>query len=282
MKYVSITFLLLACNIEYKVHSHGPPVPAGECDIENPIPSPENFKPIAVCSSSTVQVSPVLGSVDFIGEESYDPTDYKLIDYAWEIVESPEGSVAALGYDMPNKNAFVPDLAGEYVVELVVMNERCVVSDPCQVKIEAVPSQDLWVEMIWEYPGDDMDLHLVKDNASYQSDGDCYYGNCVAEYGSPSLDWGDPASEMDDPRLDLDDIDNVGPENINIADPAAGKYRVVVHDYPGSVNETPNTVTVKIHMNGELVYEDSKVISGEDTYTPFAEIDWPNMTIQEL
>ena len=127
-----------------------------------------------------------------------------------------------------------------------------------------------------------MDLHLVKDNAPYESAGDCYYGNCVADYDTPSLDWGDPSSYLDDPRLDLDDIENIGPENINIADPVAGKYRVVVHDYPGSVNETPNTVTVKIHMNGELVYEEAKVISGEDTYTPFAEIAWPSMTIQEL
>ena len=282
MKYLSIAFLLTACNIEYKVHSHAPPVPAGECDIENPVVAPDNYKPISVCSVSEDEVSPVWDSVDFIGETSYDPTGYKIIDYAWEIVESPEGSFASLGYDIPNKENFVPDLAGEYVVELVVMNERCVLSDPCQVVVNAVPSQDLWVEMIWELPNDDMDLHLVKDNAAYESEGDCYYSNCVADYGTPSLEWGDLSSDLDDPRLDLDDIENVGPENINIAEPASGKYRVVVHDYPGSENYEANTVTVKIHMNGELVYEESKVISGEDSYTPFAEIDWPSMEIQEL
>ena len=74
----------------------------------------------------------------------------------------------------------------------------------------------------------------------------------------------------------------MGPENININEPAAGNYRVVVHDFPSSENQQPNKVTVRIHLNGEKVYEESKVISGEDSYTAFAEIEWPSMNIQEL
>jgi uncharacterized protein YfaP (DUF2135 family) len=125
--------------------------------------------------------------------------------------------------------------------------------------------------MFWEYPGDDMDLHLVQGGGAYTTDDDCFYGNCVG--GGP--DWGAIGS-FDDPRLDLDDIPGTGPENINIADPAPGTYMVTVHDYPGSVFYGPNDVTVRIYVDGALAYEATKTIEGEDLYVPFARISWPD------
>ena len=92
------------------------------------------------------------------------------------------------------------------------------------------------------------------------------------------LNWGEPGGE-DDPHLDLDDIERVGPENVNIESPAAGSYRVVVHDYPGSVYAGINEVTVRIHVGGVLVYEESKPIVGEDSYVPFVQVDWPSGVI---
>ena len=35
-----------------------------------------------------------------------------------------------------------------------------------------------------------------------------------------------------------------------------------------------NEVTVRIYIGGVLEYEDSKMISGENSYTHFASIDW--------
>ena len=66
-----------------------------------------------------------------------------------------------------------------------------------------------------------MDLHLIRNNGEYESEDDCYYGNCVPDAGFSTLDWGTPNDSIDDPNLDLDDIENVGPENINIAEPDA-------------------------------------------------------------
>jgi hypothetical protein len=270
-----------ACTIENKLHDLVPQMPEGECDLNNPSQSGEEFLPIAICSASNSPVSPLREGVDILGEESYDPNGYEIIDYHWKLVERPEGSMTSLGVGEANRYDFVPDVVGTYLMELTVTNELCLQSSPCQVELEAIPDGDLWVEMYWKFPNDDMDLHLTMNNAAYLSEGDCYYGNCVTSDGFSMLDWGSPG-ETDDPHLDLDDIERVGPENINIESPAAGTYQVVVHDYPGSVYEAANEVTVRIHLGGEMVYEETKSIEGEDSYVVFADIDWPSGTITPM
>jgi hypothetical protein len=271
-----------ACNVENKFHNLQDPIAPGECDPEllsREVPDEE--RPIAVCDASMLEMLPIYDETDLLGAESYDPNGYELIEYEWNMVEQPTGSASILGAGDANRYSFNPDMAGEYVFELVVTNDRCVQSDPCQLTIKAIPGADMWIEMSWSQANDDMDLHLVADNAPYESDGDCYYGNCVTDdWGG--LNWGDPGRSVDDPSLDLDDIEGTGPENINIIEPEEGSYKVVVHDYPGSVFHESNQVNVRIYLGGELIYEESKNISGEDSYTPFAEISWPEMSITPL
>ena len=112
------------------------------------------------------------------------------------------------------------------------------------------------------------------------SDSDCYFGNCTPEDGG--LDWGVVNDNRDDPFLDLDDVAGVGPENINIEEPVDGVYRVLVHDWPDSVNNATNSVTVKIYLDGEAIWTDTRNIAGEDTVTEFATVDTRNGEVRPL
>jgi hypothetical protein len=237
-------------------------------------------RPVAVCNVSPNPVQPPFESASWDGTASYDPSGLPLASYNWSLIDQPEGSsVSMMGGSAAVVNNFIPDLAGDYTGRLIVTNQDGL-TDSCEVVLNAIPAQNLWVEMFWQYPDEDMDLHLIAPGENWQSakttDRDCYYGNCTPNAWI-NLDWGQPGNTSDDPSLDIDDIPGTGPENINIYNPeTVGTYTVVVHDYTGSTSDVygGNEVTVNIYLNGSLAWTDTRVITGEGSYTPFAKIDW--------
>lgn len=276
---IGLATFLAGCS-EYQIE----PEPL-ETDIPDPeetdIPvdsTPNTEEPIARCSVTPDEVQPPFESARFIDDGSYDPDGEDITRWVWTLVSKPSGSTVTLQgtTDEPNRT-FTPDLAGEYVARLVVSTDDGRTSAPCEASLTATPSQDLWVEMYWEHSGDDMDLHLLRANGAVTTTQDCYYGNCT--YDPPN--WGDQGSSADDPTLDLDDVPYVGPENINIADPELTSYKVVVHDYPGSVYNGTNNVTVNIYLGGSLTWSDTRNINSEGTYFYYAEIDWGSQTVDD-
>jgi len=251
--------------------------PLEEEDTQDPV---NEDAPVAVCEVAPTVVTPPFTSAIFDGSASYDPNEEEIVMYLWELVEVPEGSAAVLPYASGIQiSDFYADLAGDYVAQLTITNESGL-SDACQTTLEAIPAQNLWVEMFWTESSDDMDLHLIAPNGTLEdSTTDCYYATCT--WGG--LDWGQQGITEDDPNLDIDDISGVGPENINIFSPeTAGEYTIIVHDYPGSVYDLANEVTVNVYLNGTIVWSDTRTISGEDTYTYFAKINWSTQTVDSL
>jgi hypothetical protein len=237
--------------------------------------------PTAVCSVTPDKVRPIIESASWIGSESTDPAGLALT-YDWNLVDRPIGSAAAMPSGSgADRHGFGTDLAGDYVAELVVTNSEGISSAPCEAVLQAEPVEAMWVEMFWESPGDDMDLHLLAPGGTLETSTDCYYANCTTTWGS-GLDWGIIGEASDNPALDLDDIPNSGPENINIEVPENAIYTVVVHDYPGSVFSAGNAVTINIYLDGSLEWSDTRVISGEDSYTYFASIDAATSTVTSL
>src|SRR5690606_29907608 len=121
------------------------------------------------------------------------------------------------------RTVYTPDIAGDYTLRLRVQDDSGHLAE-CTTIVRAVATEGLRVEIFWDTNGTDMDTHLLHPNArTWNSNLDCYYGNCIG-----GLSWSDPG-RADDPSLDIDDVDGFGPENINIMTPAAGTYRVGVH-----------------------------------------------------
>lgn len=227
-------------------------------------------QPIAVCSVNPTEVEAIHGSADWIGTSSYDPGGESIVSYDWQLISAPSGSTDVMPSGGMNRRNFVPNLVGEYIGQLIVTNSSGLTSEPCYATLNAIPGGDLWIEMFWIHPGDDMDLHLLSPRGSLTTGSDCYYANCT--WGG--LDWGVGGDPSDNPILDLDDIPGTGPENINIDNPANGIYTVYVHDYPGSVYIGRNDVTVNIYVGGILEWTDTRNIDSENYYESYCEIDW--------
>ena len=303
----ALILLISACSSDYKVSANSDAAEGVDdelteeelleldtADPDEEIPADPD-QPIALCEVTPDKVRPIIEGATWLGRDSYDPNELA-ITYEWTLAYRPDGSAV----DMPSgaitsadRAGFTTDLAGEYVGRLVVTNTDGVRSDPCEVTLEAEPVEAMWVEMFWENGGDDMDLHLLTPEGSEDADGDgladglktaddCYYANCTVSSWAEGLDWGVEGDEIDDPILDLDDISETGPENINIEMPADGEYKIVVHDYPGSVYDAGNPVTVNVYLDGELEWTDTRVISVEDSYTEFGIIDTREGTVTAL
>ncbi len=237
---------------------------------------PEGEGPIAVCSVTPTQAVP-FQTVTWNGSQSYDTNGRAIDEYRWEIFAFPPGSGAILWGVGATRTTEV-DFAGDYIASLVVVNDLGQTSDRCYATTTVTPTQDLWIEMYWQYSGDDMDLHLLAPGGTPRSNLDCFYANCVP-FGSFTLEWGQAGYDGDNPRLDRDDIPGDGPENINISDPLDGTYTVFVHDYPGSVRQASNTVWVKVYVDGVLLGDFVETITGEDFDWYVCTIAWPSGTV---
>lgn len=284
-----VTLLLTACASDYKVVADADALAGGfdtavdeepdEVEEEEDPVDPD--APVARCDVTPDKVRPIIETARWIGSESSDPNGEAIIDYAWTLVDRPSGSAAMMpGGSSSDRNGFETDLAGDYVGQLIVTNESGVESPPCEVTLTAEPVEALWVEMFWENTGDDMDLHLLAPGGTLKTDTDCYYMNCTPTFGG--LDWGISGETYDNPTLDLDDINLTGPENINIESPEDATYTIIVHDHTSQTFTAGNPVTVNVRLDGELVWSDTRVIIGEDTYTEFALINVAEGTVEAL
>lgn len=235
--------------------------------------------PVAVIESPA-ETFGTLDTAQLDGTSSYDPDNLEVPDaiteYRWSLVGRPTGSAAEIQPSPSGKHAnlFV-DLAGTYIVELVVVDVDGLTSEPAQFTLEGLPFEDVHVELSWDTDRTDLDVHLIHET-------DCGGGNCFAAppsdcfFQNPAPDWG-PAGPIGNATLDLDALQGFGPENVNVADPEEGtqSYRVVVNYYDDR-DEGASTATVRIYLQGYLAYEGSSVLGSTGDNWDVATIQWPS------
>jgi hypothetical protein len=205
------------------------------------------------------------------GRGSSDPEEQELT-YAWTLEAVPSGSAVDTIVDAGQPVAsLTTDIAGEYTVGLVVTNEDGVSSAQRQCRMNAVPEEELHVELSWNTTRADLDLHLILEGSDlFDVPGDCSYCNQIP-------DWGIPILKDDDPSLDIDAKAGLGPENTNIRVPADGRYRVVVHNFDDN-GDGSSLATVRIYANGVLVHTDQETMEYNYTWE-VGIINWPEGTV---
>jgi len=89
-----------------------------------------------VADAGTSHSGVVGETVTLDGSASYDPGGNP-ITYQWSFASVPSGSTAAIGSPTSAVTSFVPDLAGTYVVQLIV-NNGFVNSQPSSIQVQVV------------------------------------------------------------------------------------------------------------------------------------------------
>jgi len=93
---------------------------------------------------------PILFELNLDGSGSYDPDEDYPLTYAWQILEKPQGSTAELSNPDSVNPSLVPDVVGEYIIELVVTDSRGLESEPSYVVITAITIEEAVDEKLTE------------------------------------------------------------------------------------------------------------------------------------
>lgn len=233
----------------------------------------------AVPPSTQVEAAPL----DFLildGADSVD-VDGSVVDWVWEIVERPDGSVAELEpvanepADPARRQLFL-DLAGRFVIEMAAIDDGgCISEEVATVTAIVVPNEAVHVQVVWNNPedpdqtdlsGSDVDTHFMKVPIGrwFESPYDNYFGNRM------------PFWNPENPSLDIDDTNGAGPENINMDDPIPCQWYAVGVHYWRQQFGTAYT-TVRIFINGGLVFEyPNKPLVNTNEWWDVARIHWPS------
>lgn len=225
--------------------------------------------PEAIIDCPGTVAPPMWVSLD--GSASNDPEGFTPLTYAWSVAQEPDTSDPEGEFTnptAPTTDLFI-DTAGTWEIQLQVTNTLGTPSVPERCIIEAIPEDELHVELSWDTSGADIDLHLAQNGAGlFVVPDDCTYCN-------PSPAWG-ASGFADDPRLDIDDRGGFGPENINVREPADGTYAVRIHYFEDHGDQAVTT-RVKVWTYGVLEWEGQKVLEYNEVWEPGI-VNWPDGT----
>jgi hypothetical protein len=230
--------------------------------------------PIAVATlvddGNTGGIKP-LDTVRIDGHTSHTVSPDTFINrYEWSLDQRPVGSTAVPSDPSADLTQLTTDLAGDYNVLLNVYDNNGVRSCvPAIVPIHVVPDQQLQIQLVWDSPTADLDLHLLNDGGTvFTHEGDCYFSN-------RQPDWF-PGNPGTNPSLDHDDNRGYGPENLNIKQPAPGsKWTVLVHYWNKQTDGDAHVnATLRLFVFGQQSIELSQSFDDDQQLWRAVQITW--------
>lgn len=212
--------------------------------------------PHAVIEAVTEAVVPT--TVDLDGSGSYVEWGEETLDYAWAVRSAPEGVDVSVSREAASGAELGALAVGSYEVELTVTNVDGEVSEPEIHEFDALPHEDLHVELTWE--GDvDLDLHFVDEGYTiFDEYGDACWCNV-------NPDWGAEGDGTDDPELLLDALMDGGAEALAMEVPYGSAYEVMVHFF-NDLGGTQGVATIRLWFEGEIIAEEQATLSNDDVW----------------
>ncbi len=246
-------------------------------EVTIPLRATINFAPTALIAMLG-NASP--GSVVTLdGTGSADPDGDAPLTTKWTIRSKPLASATTIldptaALTSMRLDALVP---GAYEVQLDVTDSQGVKScTPARATVVAAPAQKLLIELFWDNPTTDLDLHVLKTETTglFSKSGDCFFQN-----KNPS--WG--LTEMDNPLLLRDALTGYGPEVFGYQNPIDSTYRAVVVFNNDLLSPTPESkATVRVYVYGVLKGEFSRTLTKKDEIWEVGFVTWPTGEIREL
>jgi hypothetical protein len=195
----------------------------------------------------------------------------------WSILNRPATSSTNPSPANALTTSIFLDVAGSFDLKFTAVDTNGTPGS-CNVNINAIPTENLRIEVSWNSDGTDVDSHLLDITATKwggdEDDLDCNFRNCD---GGSNLEWG-VAGAADNPRLDIDDTNGFGPENINIDFPrTGGAYRFGTQYFRSSGN-TNTQVLVRIFCGGTLGGQFTLPVLLDQQLWKVADVSFSNQT----
>ncbi|MBL9038922.1 MAG: choice-of-anchor D domain-containing protein [Archangium sp.] len=239
--------------------------------VRVPLTATVNRAPVAVIGMFGNGAPGAVVTLD--GTGSSDPDGDVPLTYKWALRSKPLASTTAIAVptDVTTSMQLDPQLPGAYEVQLDVTDAEGVKScQPARSTVVAAPAQKLLIELFWDNPRTDLDLHVLKngDASLFSSPGDCFFQNRAPRWGPTTAD---------DPELVRDALTGYGPELFGYRNPIDSTYRVVVVFQNDLLAAAPaSTATVRVYHFGVLKAELSRAMQAKDEIWEVADVTWPS------
>lgn len=121
-----------------------------------------------------------------------------IVSYRWELLSAPPKSTAELtapnavdtkfSFSSSGEPYFGVDVSGTSAAAHSHGRSGLTSQNDGRLRLDVAPSDGLHVQLTWDVPDDDIDLHLRRNELPWCAETGCYYGNCTVPEYAPNWD----------------------------------------------------------------------------------------------